>query len=217
MFTNREKAGNLVAEKLLQYKGNKDAVIVTIPRGGVATGYAIAKKLDLPLEIVLSKKIGHPFNKEYAIGAVTLKNSILSDAALEVSQVYIHDETEQIRKLLKQRHESYYGDRKPMDLKDKIVILVDDGIATGNTMISCIQLIEMQKPSKIIVALPVAPPSAFKKIKEMEEVDEAICLSTPINFQAVGQFYEEFNQVDDKEVIELLKKANEENVLKKAK
>ncbi|MFZ2285203.1 MAG: phosphoribosyltransferase family protein [Lutibacter sp.] len=217
MFTNREKAGNLVAEKLLQYKGNKEAVIVTIPRGGVATGYAIAKKLDLPLEIVLSKKIGHPFNKEYAIGAVTLKNSILSDAALEVSQVYIHDETEQIRKLLKQRHESYYGDRKPMDLKDKIVILVDDGIATGNTMISCIQLIEMQKPSKIIVALPVAPPSAFKKIKEMDEVDEAICLSTPINFQAVGQFYEEFNQVDDKEVIELLKKANEENVLKKAK
>ncbi|MFZ2432310.1 MAG: phosphoribosyltransferase family protein [Lutibacter sp.] len=217
MFTNREKAGNLVAEKLLQYKGNKEAVIVTIPRGGVVTGYAIAKKLDLPLEIVLSKKIGHPFNKEYAIGAVTLKNSILSDAALEVSQVYIHDETEQIRKLLKQRHESYYGDRKPMDLKDKIVILVDDGIATGNTMISCIQLIEMQKPSKIIVALPVAPPSAFKKIKEMDEVDEAICLSTPINFQAVGQFYEEFNQVDDKEVIELLKKANEENVLKKAK
>lgn len=216
MFTNREEAGNLVAEKLLQYKANKETVIVTIPRGGVATGYAIAKKLALPLEIVLSKKIGHPFNKEYAIGAVTLKNSILSDAALEVSQVYIHDETEQIRKLLKQRLESYYGDRKPMDLKDKIVILVDDGIATGNTMISCIQLIEMQKPSKIIVALPVAPPSAFKKIKEMEEVDEAICLSTPVNFQAVGQFYEEFNQVDDKEVIELLKKANEKLGLKKA-
>ncbi|MHB1148345.1 MAG: phosphoribosyltransferase [Lutibacter sp.] len=216
MFTNREEAGNLVAEKLLQYNANKEAVIVTIPRGGVVTGYAIAKKLALPLEIVLSKKIGHPFNKEYAIGAVTLKNSILSDAALEVSQVYIHDETEQIRKLLKQRLDSYYGDRKPMNLKDKIVILVDDGIATGNTMISCIQLIEMQKPSKIIVALPVAPPSAFKKLKEMEEVDEAICLSTPANFQAVGQFYEEFSQVNDKEVIELLKKANEE-VLKKAK
>ena len=216
MFTNREEAGNLVAEKLSQYKANKDAVVVTIPRGGVAIGYAIAKKLALPLEIVLSKKIGHPFNKEYAIGAVTLKNSILSDAALEVSQVYIHDETEQIRKLLKQRLDSYYGDRKPMDLKDKIIILVDDGIATGNTMISCIQLVEMQKPSKIIVALPVAPPSEFKKIKEMDEVDEAICLSTPVNFQAVGQFYEEFSQVDDKEVIELLKKANEKIGLKKA-
>ena len=216
MFTNREEAGILVAEKLLKYKADKEAVIVTIPRGGISIGYAIAKKLELPLEIVLSKKIGHPFNKEYAIGAVTLKNSILSDAALEVSQVYIHDETERIRKLLKQRLESYYGDRKPMELKDKIVILVDDGVATGNTMISCIQLIQMQKPLKIIVALPVAPPSAFKKIKAMDEVDETICLSTPINFQAVGQFYEEFNQVDDKEVIELLKKANEKFSLKKS-
>lgn len=217
MFTNREEAGNLVAEKLLKYKADKDAVIVAIPRGGIVTGYAIAKKLALPLEIVLSKKIGHPFNKEYAIGAVTLKNSILSDAALEVSQVYIHDETEQIRKLLKQRLEWYYRDRKPIDLKDKTVILVDDGIATGNTMISCIQLIQLQNPSKIIVALPVAPASAYKKIREMEEVEDAICLSTPINFQAVGQFYEEFNQVDDKEVIELLKKANEDFSPKKSK
>ena len=174
MYTNRDEAGSLVAEKLLQYKANKETVIVAIPRGGVAIGYAIAKKLVLPLEIVLSKKIGHPFNKEYAIGAVTLKNSILSDAALEVSQVYIHDETEQIRMLLKQRLESYYGDRKPIKLNDKIVILVDEGIATGNTMISCIQLIEMQNPSKIIVALPVAPPSEFRKIKEMDEVDEAL-------------------------------------------
>lgn len=215
MYTNREEAASLLVKKLMDYKGNKDAVIVAIPRGGVPIGYEIAKKLEVPLEIVLSKKIGHPFNKEYAIGAVTLKNSILSDAALEVSQVYIHDETERIRKLLKQRLESYYGGRKPIELKDKIVILVDDGIATGNTMISCIQLIQMQKPSKIIVALPVAPPSAYKKIKEMEEVAEAICLSTPINFQAVGQFYEEFNQVDDKEVIELLKKANEKFSLKK--
>lgn len=217
MFTNREEAGNLVAEKLLKYKADKDAVIVAIPRGGIVTGYAIAKKLALPLEIVLSKKIGHPFNKEYAIGAVTLKNSILSDAALEVSQVYIHDETEQIRKLLKQRLEWYYRDRKPIDLKDKTVILVDDGIATGNTMISCIQLIQLQNPSKIIVALPVAAASAYKKIREMEEVEDAICLSTPINFQAVGQFYEEFNQVDDKEVIELLKKANEDFSPKKSK
>lgn len=216
MYTNREEAGNLLANKLMGYKGNKDAVIVAIPRGGAPIGYEIAKKLELPLEIVLSKKIGHPFNKEYAIGAVTLKNSILSDAALEISQVYIHDETERIRDLLKQRLDWYYGDKKPLELKGKMVILVDDGIATGNTMISCIQLIQLQKPSKIVVALPVAPPSAFKKIKEMEEVSEAICLSTPINFQAVGQFYEEFNQVDDKEVIKLLKKANEKLGLKKA-
>lgn len=208
MFVNREEAGNLLAEKLIGYKNNEGVVIVAIPRGGVPVGYEISKKLNVPLEIVLSKKIGHPFNKEYAIGAVTLENAILSDAASEVSSVYIHEETEQIRALLKQRLALYYGEKKPMNLKDKIVILVDDGIATGNTMISCIQLIQLQKPSKIIVALPVSPPSAFKKIKEMKEVDEAICLSTPISFQAVGQFYGEFNQINDKEVIELLKKAN---------
>ncbi len=217
MFTNREEAADFLVEKLKDYKGNKDAVIVAIPRGGVPIGYEIAKKLEAPLEIVLSKKIGHPSNKEYAIGAVTLKNSILSDAALEVSQEYILNETEQIRDLLKVRLEWYYGDKKPLELNNKIVILVDDGIATGNTMISCIQLIQMQKPSKIIVALPVAPPSSFKKIRKMDEVDEAICLSLPINFRAVGQFYEEFNQVNDNEVIELLKKANENFSLKKLK
>ncbi|PKP12789.1 MAG: phosphoribosyltransferase [Bacteroidetes bacterium HGW-Bacteroidetes-3] len=208
MFTNREEAGKLLANKLMDYSDNKEVVIVAIPRGGVPVGVEIAKNLNAPLEIVLSKKIGHPFNKEYAIGAVTLKNSVLSDAALEVSQVYIHDETERIRKLLKQRLQLYYEDRKPVELKDKIVILVDDGIATGNTMISCIQLIGLQKPSKIMVALPVAPASALKKILELPEVSETICLSTPFNFQAVGQFYEDFNQVDDKEVIALLKKAN---------
>lgn len=216
MFVNRVEAANLLAEKLTDYKNNEGAVIVAIPRGGVPVGYEISKKLNVPLEIVLSKKIGHPFSKEYAIGAVTLKNSILSDAALEVSQVYIHDETERIRDLLKKRIDWYYGEKKPLNLKDRIVILVDDGIATGNTMISSIQLIELQKPLKIIVAFPVAPPSALKKIREMKEIDEAICLSTPVNFQAVGQFYEEFDEVNDNEVIELLKKANEKFSLKKS-
>lgn len=217
MFTNREEAGKLLANKLTNYKDNNEVVIVAIPRGGVPVGYEIANKLNIPLEIVLSKKIGHPFNKEYAIGAVTLENSILSDAAKEVSPVYIYDETEQVRALLKQRHQLYYGEKKPMSLKDKIVVLVDDGIATGNTIISCIQLIQLQKPSKIVVALPVAPNSALRKIREMSEVNEVICLSAPVNFQAVGQFYEEFDQVIDQEVVALLKKANEDFSLKKSK
>jgi predicted phosphoribosyltransferase len=157
MYTNREEAGKLLANKLTNYKENKEVVIVAIPRGGVPVGYEIAQKLKVPLEIVLSKKIGHPFNKEYAIGAVTLENCILSDAAKDVSPVYIYDETEQVRALLKQRHQLYYGEKNPLPLKDKIIILVDDGIATGNTMISCIQLIQLQKPLKMIVALPVAP------------------------------------------------------------
>ena len=217
MYTNREEAGKLLANKLTNYKDNKEVVIVAIPRGGVPVGYEIFNKLNVPLEIVLSKKIGHPFNKEYAIGAVTIENSILSDAAKEVSPVYIYDETEQVRALLKQRHQLYYGNKKPLPLKDKIVILVDDGIATGNTIISCIQLLQLQKPSKIVVALPVAPNSALRKIREMPEVNEVICLSAPVNFQAVGQFYEEFDQVNDNEVVVLLKKANEDFYFKNSK
>lgn len=217
MFTNREEAGKLLASKLINYKENKGVVIVAIPRGGVPVGYELAKKLQVPLEIALSKKIGHPFNKEYAIGAITLENSIFSDAIKDVSPVYIYDEKEHIRALLKQRHLMYYGDKKPLEFKGKTVILVDDGIATGNTMISCIQLIHLQKPSKIIVALPVAPNSALRKIREMPEVNEVICLSAPADFQAVGQFYEEFDQVNDLEVVEILKKANEPISLKKSK
>jgi predicted phosphoribosyltransferase len=216
MFTNREEAGKLLANKLANYKDNNDVVIVAIPRGGVPVGYEIANKLNVPLEIVLSKKIGHPFNKEYAIGAVTLESSILSDAANEVSPVYIYDETEQVRALLKLRHNLYYGEKKPLALKDKTVILVDDGIATGNTIISCIQLLQLQKPSKIVVALPVSPNTALRKIREIPEVNEVICLSAPVNFQAVGQFYEEFDQVNDNEVVALLKKANENLYLNKS-
>ena len=209
MFTDRNEAGSLLADKLLTYSHQKDTVLVAIPRGGVPVGYAIAQKLKLPLEIVLSKKIGHPYNKEYAIGAVTLKNKILSDAAYEVSEDYIENETEHIRDILKQRHKLYYGDKSPLILKDKIVIVVDDGVATGNTLLSCIQLIYQQEPSRIIVALPVAPRSAVRKIKELSIVNAVVCLGQPLGFHAVGQYYENFAQTTDQEVMQLLKKANE--------
>jgi len=205
MFVNREEAGNLLAKELEDYKNNKDAVIVTIPRGGVPIGYIIAKQLKLPLDIVLSKKIGHPLHKEFAIGAVTLNDIILSDDASNVSTEYIETETKRIRSVLKQRLNWYYGNKTPLNLKGKIVILVDDGVATGNTLISSIKLIEQQKPSQIIVGLPVGPPSTIKKIRELASVKKTICLLTPYYFQAVGEFYQEFNPVDDKEVINLLK------------
>ena len=109
---------------------------------------------------------------------------------------------------MKERLQRYYGNRKPLSLKDKTVIIVDDGVATGNTLISCIELMQLQHPSKIIVALPVAPSSAIKKIKALPNVHDTICLLTPANFHAVGQFYEDFDQVSDEEVIRLLKEAH---------
>lgn len=215
MYINREEAGSLLAEELVNYKNSKNTIIVAIPRGGVPIGYEIAEKLNLPLEIALSKKIGHPFNKEFAIGAVTLESRILSDEADTVSKEYIEEETTRIRNSLKKRVELYYGSKKQLNFNDKVIILVDDGIATGNTLISCIELISQQKPSKIIVALPVAPSSSLEKINKLSAVNNTICLLVPRNFQAVGQFYKEFYQVDDNEVVELLKKANDKFISKK--
>ncbi len=208
MFENRYEAGRLLSEKLSKYNHNKRAIVVTIPRGGLPVGYTISKQLHLPLEIVLSKKIGHPSNKEYAIGAVTLNDRILSDNANTISDDYLNEETNRIRSLLKERHKKYYGKNDSISLENKIVILVDDGVATGHTLISCINLIKKQNPSQIIVALPVGPPSVIKKLENMPLVDKTICLLTPHNFFAVGQFYEEFDQVPDEEVIKLLEKAN---------
>ena len=210
MFKNRIEAGEQIANILLEFKNNKNAVVVTIPRGGLPIGNIIARKLNIPLEIVLSKKIGHPLHKEFAIGSVTLNDIILSDAAAEVSNNYIKEETHRIRTVLKQRQDMYYGAITPISLKNKTVILVDDGVATGQTLISSINLIVQQKPSQIIVALPVGPPSVITTINNMPSVKKVICLLTPYNFQAVGQFYKEFYQVDDKEVIRLLEEANQE-------
>jgi predicted phosphoribosyltransferase len=207
MYTNRNEAGNLLAYKLEKYS-NSGAIILAIPRGGVPIGFAISQKLNLPLEVVLSKKIGHPLHKEYAIGAVTLKSSILSDAAADISPVYIEEEINHIRNLLNKRYTEYYGDRKPLKLKGKILILVDDGIATGNTMLSIIKMLHDEKPEKIVVAIPVAPHDSIKKLKASPFVDEVICPLIPDYFMAVGQFYRDFDQVDDNEVKQLLKKVN---------
>ena len=205
IFKDRIEAATLLANKLEIYK-DKNAIILAIPRGGVPMGYVIAKQLHLPLEVVLSKKIGHPLHKEFAIGAVTLKSQVLSDAASEVSPDYIDEETKRIRALLTKRYNDYYGEKTPHQLKDKILIIVDDGIATGNTIISTIKMLHEENPEKIVVAIPVSSQDALQKLKNSPFIDEVVCLSTPINFRAVGQFYENFDQVDDAEVKTLLNK-----------
>lgn len=206
IYKDRKEAGKLLADKLKNYS-HTNAVILAIPRGGVPVGYVISQKLNLPLEIVLSKKIGHPLHEEYAVGAVTLKSSILSDAAADIYPLYIEKEIESIRSLLKKRFKDYYGNRKPINLKGKILILVDDGIATGNTILSIIKMLRDEKPEKVVVAIPVAPKDSVKKLKALDGVDEVICLHIPNYFMAVGQFYQNFDQVDDQEVKLLLNKS----------
>ena len=208
MYKDRNEAGFLLAKELEKYS-KKDAVVLAIPRGGIPLGFIISRHLKLPLEVVLSKKIGHPLHKEYAIGAVTLKSRILSEAATDISPDYIEEETKKIRAKLQQRYLDYYGDRNPLPLKNKTLIIVDDGIATGNTILSIIKMLYDEKPDKIVVAIPVAPPDSIRKLKDSTFVDEVICPLVPGNFRAVGQFYENFDQVDDAEVKQLLKKADQ--------
>lgn len=205
MFTDRFEAGMLLAQKLKQYK-NTEAIVLAIPKGGVPIGYVVAKQLHLPLEIVLSKKIPHPIDKEFAIGAVTLKSRILSDAASEVSSNYIEEETLKLRKSLSEQYQKFYGKKTPLELKEKVLIVIDDGIATGNTILSAIEMLHKENPKKIVVAIPVSSQSAMQALENAAIIDEVICLSVPNIFRAVGQFYENFDQVEEAEVKILLNK-----------
>ena len=202
LYENRTDAGKQLAEQLRSITG-QDIVVLAIPRGGLPVGAEVAKVLNAPLDVVLTKKIGHPHHREYAIGAVSMDGVILSDTRT-IPETYIVEETARIREVLQERHSQYYRNRSPLPLKNKTVIVVDDGIATGNTLMATVQLVAKQRPSRIVVGIPVAPRSAVQNLEAMSEVDEVVCLATPYNFMAVGQFYLHFYQVSDKEAIKIL-------------
>ncbi|MBS3103287.1 phosphoribosyltransferase [Candidatus Woesearchaeota archaeon] len=210
MFKDRFDAGKQLAEKLIKYKGRKGTIVFGIPRGGVEIGFEISRKLKLPLEPIITKKIGFPGNEEYAIGAVGPgKEYILDDDAIKgsgISRDYINEEIESLNRLIEERYKAYKIKKLP-NARNKNIILADDGIATGNTMKLSIQLLRKQKPKKIILAVPVAPKDSIKMLKS--HADELICLDTPLAFFAIGQFYENFAQVSDEQVIEYLEKGKD--------
>ncbi|GIV34424.1 MAG: phosphoribosyltransferase [Chitinophagales bacterium] len=205
VFKDRTHAGKLLAEALKNYKNNENAVVLGIPRGGVVIGYELARYLNLPLEIELVKKIEHPLSPELAIGAVSLKGRIVGTDYAGPMKKYIEEQTQSIREMLAARYKMFK--RKPLNWQGKTVIITDDGIATGSTMIALIQLIKQDEPQKIIVAVPVAPKRGVKAIQAY--ADEVICLMTPDDFYAISEFYESFSQVSDEEVIQLLRKAEQ--------
>ena len=169
--------------------------------------------MALPLEIVVVKKIGHPGNPEYAIGSISATELVLSDTE-GISEEYIKNEIKRLRKMMQEKYSIFMNGNKPSDLLGKIAILVDDGLATGNTMLACIEHVRKSNPKKIVVAVPVSSNSAHRKIQE--KADELICLYTSADFYAVGQFYENFSEVTDETVSQLIKKANNERVTEKA-
>ena len=201
MFEDREDAGRQLAKKLEKYK-KEDVVVLAIPRGGLPLGALVAERLDAPMDVALSKKIGHPFSKEYAIGAVSLEDRILTEA-MGVTKAYIEEETIRVRRKLQRRYNQYYKKSQPLNLRGKTVIIVDDGIATGNTILITVALVAKQKPTKIVVGIPVASKSALEKISTAKQNVEIVCLSTPRHFRAVGQFYQYFPQVSDEKAIQI--------------
>ena len=204
MFKNRYDAALKLIPFLEKYKDER-GVVFAIPRGGVPIGYYISKHYNLSLELLLTKKIGHPRNEEFAIGAVSLEDYII-DERHNIPESYIESEIKRIRESLKERYKKFMGDRKPVDMEGKIVIIVDDGIATGNTLLAAIRMMRQKHPKKIVVAVPIAPREAAEKIKK--HVDDFICLHIADDFYGVGQFYLDFSQVSDDEVIHLLQESN---------
>lgn len=206
MFKDREQAGEILAKNLEKYRG-KNLIVLAIPRGGVIVAKEVAKKLDAKLDLIISRKIGSPTDPEFAIGAVGPDRTILLNEEvvkeIGVTKGYI-DRMKKIEGIeIDRRMKKYRGTSEPLNVKGKIVIIVDDGIATGFTMKSVIEFLKKMKPKKIIVAIPVSSPDSVEELKE--EVDEVICLESPHYFSAISQIYESFPQVTDEEVIKLLK------------
>lgn len=205
MFRDRIEAGKKLAEEIKKKKWDlkkKDSIILGLPRGGVIVAAEISKELNLPLDIIVTRKIGSPLNPEYAIAAVG-EHSLVLNPREEIDKIYLDDETKKERAEIRRRLESYRGDKIYPSLKNKKVLLVDDGLATGLTMQAAIEEVRFKKPFKIYLAVPVAPPETIENLKS--QVDDYIVLIIESMFFAIGQFYENFEQVSDKEVIGLLK------------
>jgi len=208
MFKNRIDAGTQLTEKLSSYKNKSDVIVLGLPRGGVVVANQISKELNLPLDIIVTRKIGAPEFPELAIGAITQDGQpILDDkliSSMEVDQEYIDQAIEKEKREAKRRLNTYRGNRPPLNLKDKIAIIVDDGIATGATMKAAIKTAKEMGAKMVIVAIPVAPPEIINQIKR--EADLVVCLDEPTNFYAIGMFYKQFPQTEDNEVIKLMKR-----------
>ncbi|HET7116005.1 MAG TPA: phosphoribosyltransferase family protein [Hanamia sp.] len=202
MFHDRIEAGLQLAAKLKKFK-NEPGVVLSVPRGGVPVAYIVAKELGFPMELILTKKISHPMNKEYAIGVASLTDYFIVPHE-HVSQKYIEKELLNVRNRLKEMYKRFMGDKEPESLEGKTVIVIDDGIATGNTLSGTVNMLRKSKPGKIIIGVPVGSKDAVKKLSK--EVDEVIAVIMPEEFHAVGLFYEDFGQVSDEKVILYLEK-----------
>jgi putative phosphoribosyl transferase len=211
IFIDRNDAGQRLAEKLTGYANRADVVVLGIPRGGVPVALEVAQRLSAPLDVFLLRKLGVPGHEELAFGAIASGGVRLLDQEV-IGGLCIPDEaiervTSAELKELKRRERAYRGERPSLNVKGKTVIVVDDGIATGSSIRAGIQALRELRPARIVVAAPVAPIRTCNQLRR--EADEVICVVMPQSFYAIGQFYEDFSQVSDEEVLALLAQANQ--------
>jgi putative phosphoribosyl transferase len=211
-FLNRIDAGRKLAKKLEPYAKQEGVVVLGIPRGGVPVAFQVAAELGVPLDVFVVRKLGVPFHEELAFGAIATGGIRILDAQIVESTGISDFEIELIAakewQELNRRERVYRGGRAPLNLKGKTVILVDDGIATGASTLAAITALREMKPASIVLAAPVAPASTCRRLRR--EVDDLICLDTHEPFYAIGEFYEDFSQVSDEQVTNLLQLNNQE-------
>lgn len=208
LFKNRQEAGSKLAEKLQEYKNQKNVLVLGIPRGGVAVGVALAKELGLKFDLIIPRKLPIPENPEMGFGAILGDGTILLNddviAAYNISPQTIQIVSHEVLKEVKRREQEYRGTTKFPSVKNKIVFLIDDGLATGFTMLAAIKAVKKHQPKKVIVAVPVSPEDSVNRIKP--QVDDLICLYIQRGYGpfAVASFYKDFHDLTDQEVKNLL-------------
>lgn len=206
LFRDRRDAGQQLAERLAFLKGEKGVIVLGIPRGGVVVAAQVARILNAPLDIFIAHKIGAPMNPELAIGAMTSNGDVILDEGLvdqlKLSQEEIAQQVDYWRGEIARRLTRFRKDRPPLNVKNKIVVVVDDGVATGSTMLAALRGLRKQEPARLLLAIPVGPPETVALLTH--ECDQVIALDTPSPFWAVGRFYMRFDQTEDDQVVELL-------------
>lgn len=202
MFKDRAEAGWQLADALKAYAGRPDTIVLGIPRGGVVLAAEAAEALGLPFDVIVVRKVGHPMNPEFAAGAVDPAGGVLVNPAADVSEEVVRTRAEAERREIERRLAAYRMDRPPLELAGKTALIVDDGIATGLTALKAVGYVRDQGAATVVMAAPVMSPDAARALSEV--ADDVVSLDIPRSFGAVGQFYADFPQVSDAEVVRVL-------------